>query len=66
MTLDAARDLWAARYGYEWQVYTTTPPSMHPVMEDPFWHAILKQLRDNACMDINYVTGYMRLKEWKS
>lgn len=66
LTLEIARDLWAARYGYEWHAYVNNPPVIYPVMSDPFWYTVMHKLCDNACLDINYVTGHMRLKEWKS
>ncbi len=63
--LDTARDLWAAKYGYEWQTltYVNGPPEVD--IDDSFWSVVMYKLIDTSCMDVNYSSGTLRLKEWK-
>lgn len=67
LTLDTARDLWAARYGYEPQPYISYQQAQHTIFnKDPVWQHVMDLLRRSGAMDVNYTAGTMRLKEWKS
>lgn len=66
MKLDVARDLWAARYGYEWHTYALNGQRVMPELLQGLWHEVLQTLQNNACLDIDYTAGQLRLKEWKS
>ncbi len=59
VTLDTARDLWAVRFGYDWVTYSL---GYETDLANPFWYPLLLQLRENACLDIDYAAGRMRLK----
>ena len=68
MTLDVARDLWAARYGYEWRAYISqyTPTGAVEIdVEDPFWSVVMYKLRDAGLLEFNFPAGQMRLSQWK-
>lgn len=63
--LDTARDMWAVRYGYDWFVYRAGTGPSSPALSDTFWFGLLCELRRNACLDMDYAAGKMRLKPWK-
>jgi hypothetical protein len=64
--LDTARDLWAARYGYGWQYYISLNSRKAEIdTQDSFWSTVMHKLLDTSCMDMDYASGKMRLKEWK-
>jgi hypothetical protein len=63
--LDTARDLWAAKYGYEWRTFTYVNDTPEIATTNPFWCGLMYKLVDTSCLDVDYATGKMRLKEWK-